>query len=228
MYTREEVALLIDHAVLKPESTDEDIVRAADMCRRRGVGCLCVRPTDVVLAARELKEVDCTVASVVGFPHGAHRPEVKGREAALAIRDGARELDMVMNIGRFLSGDYVHVSKDIEAVVKVARPNGVIVKVILETPYLKLEEVAEACRIAETAGADFVKTATGFAGGGATPEVIDVMLKTVGNAVGVKASGGIRTWEAAVAFLEQGCKRLGIGGTEAVLDGADAGEDAAY
>jgi deoxyribose-phosphate aldolase len=187
-----------------------------------------VRPTDVRLAAKELEDSRCTVASVVGFPHGANRPEVKAQEAALAISDGARELDMVMNIGRFLSGDYAHVSRDIEVVVRTARPNGVLVKVILETPYLKLDEVVEGCRISQTAGAAFVKTSTGFAGGGATHEAVEVMLKTVGDTMGVKASGGIRTWAAAVAFLKQGCKRLGIGQTEAVLDGAPVDEESAY
>jgi len=228
MYTREQVARLIDHAVLQPDSTDREVRQAADMCRRRGVGCLCVRPTDVALAARELAGAECKVASVVGFPHGANRPEVKALEAALAVEEGARELDMVMNIGRFLSGDLQHVKRDIESVVEVGRPNKVLVKVILETPCLTLEQVAAACRIASAAGADFVKTATGFAGGGATTEAVDVMLRTVGGAMGVKAAGGIRTWEAAVAFLEQGCRRLGIGQTEAVLDGAAAGKDAAY
>jgi len=225
MYTREMVARLIDHAVLKPEGTADDVKRAAEMCRERGVGCLCVRPTDVRLAAGELEGSECTVAAVVGFPHGANCPEVKALEARHAIEDGARELDMVMNIGKFRSGDHDHVREDIEAVVKTAHQEGVPVKVILETSYLTLEEVEQACRIAMAAGADFVKTSTGFAGGGATPEVIAVMLKTVGDSMGVKASGGIRSWEAAVGYLEQGCKRLGIGQTEAVLDGAVAEGD---
>ena len=222
MYSREEVARMIDHAVLKPSSTDEDVRQAAAMCRERGVGCLCVRPTDVALATRELEGSECVVAAVVGFPHGAHRSEVKALEAQLAVQDGARELDMVMNIGQFLSGDHEYVQKDIQAVVDVAKPADIPVKVILETPYLSLDQVADACRLAEAASADFVKTATGFAGGGATPEVIEVMLKTVGDRLGVKASGGIRSWEAAVGYLKQGCKRLGVGGTEAVLDGAEA------
>jgi len=149
---------------------------------------------------------------------------VKALEARLAIQDGATELDMVMNIGKFLSGDYAFVQKDIEAVVAEAAPKGVLVKVILETSYLTPEQVAKACQIAEAARANFVKTSTGFSDGGATPEVIDIMLKTVGKTMGVKASGGIRSWDTAVGYLRQGCKRLGVGSTEKVLDGApDAG-----
>jgi len=220
MFTREQVAKVIDHAVLKPTSTDKDVLAAAKMCRERGVGNLCVRPTDAALAVKALRGSATTVAVVVGFPHGSNRPETKALEAKLAIQDGVQELDMVMNIGRFLSGDYAFVQKDIEAVVAVARPKGVLVKVILETCTLTPEQVANACQIAEAAGANFVKTSTGFADGGATPEVIDIMLKTVGKTMGVKASGGVRSWETAVAYLRQGCKRLGVGSTEKVLDGA--------
>jgi len=224
MYTREQVARVIDHAVLKPTMTDKDIIGNAKMCRERGVGNMCVRPTDVPLAVHELKGGRTTVAAVIGFPHGSNRPEVKALEAKLAIEDGAQELDMVMNIGKFLSGDYDFVQKDIQAVVAVAKPKGVLVKVILETCYLTLDQVARACRLAQAAGADFVKTSTGFADGGATPEVIDVMIETVGTAMGVKASGGVRSWETAVGYLRQGCKRLGVGSTEKVLDGAKTDE----
>jgi deoxyribose-phosphate aldolase len=224
MYTREQVAKLIDHAVLKPVQTGKDVLAAAAMCRERGVGNLCVRPTDAALAVKALRGSATTVAVVVGFPHGSNRPEAKALEAKLAIEDGVQEIDMVMNIGKFMSGDYAFVQKDIEAVTAVARPKGVLVKVILETCYLTPEQVATACKLAEAAGANFVKTSTGFADGGATPEVIDVMLKTVGKTMGVKASGGVRTWETAVGYLRQGCKRLGVGATEKVLDGApDAG-----
>jgi len=226
MFTREQVAKVIDHAALKPTFTDKDVVANARMCDERGVGNFCVRPTDVALAAKTLKDSATTVACVIGFPHGSNRSEVKALEAKLAIKDGADELDMVMNVGKFLSGDHAFVQKDIEAVVAVARPKGVLVKVILETCFLNPEQVARACKIAEAAGADFVKTSTGFGDGGATPEVIDLMLKAVGKTMGVKASGGVRSWETAVAYLEQGCKRLGVGSTEKVLDGApDSGTE---
>ncbi len=227
MYTTEQVARTIDHAVLKPFATDADIVRHAAMCAARGVASFCVRPTDARLAAERLQGSACRPSVVVGFPHGASRPEVKALEARLAIEDGAAELDMVMNVGKFLSGDRDHVRRDIEAVVREAKPTGVLVKVILETCYLSPEQVAEACRIAEAAGADFVKTSTGFGDGPATPAVIDIMVKTVGKTMGVKASGGIRDWKTAVGYLAQGCRRLGVASTEAVLDGAPA-HDGAY
>lgn len=222
MYTKEEVAKLIDHAVLKPFATDDDIISNAKMCDERGVGSLCVRPSDVQLAAEQLKDSECCVSMVVGFPHGSNLPETKALEAEKGIADGAKELDMVMNVGKFLSGDHDYVRKDIEAVVNAAKPHGALVKVILETCFLSLDQVREACLIARDAGADFVKTSTGFGDGGATPEVIDVMIKTVGDTMGVKASGGVRSWETAVGYLDQGCKRLGVGSTEAVLDGAQA------
>ena len=225
MYTKQQVAKVIDHAVLKPNMTNEDVRANAEMCMARGIGCLCVRPGDVAMAVHALAGSDTSVASVIGFPHGSSRCETKAREAELAIEDGATELDMVMNIGRFLSGDHSYVQRDIQAVVDVARPRGIAVKVILETGYLSLEQVAQACRLAQAAGADFVKTSTGFNEGGATPAASAVMLKTVGDTMRVKASGGIRTWDAAVAYLEQGCTRLGIGSTEQVLDGGAAEGD---
>ena len=220
MFTRKEVARVIDHAVLKPFATDADIIAGCKMCAEREVGCFCVRPTDVALAAKELKGSETAVSAVIGFPHGSNRPEVKALEAKMAIEDGAVELDMVMNVGKFLTGDYDFVQQDIEAVVAEAKKSNVIVKVILETCYLDEEQIAKACKIAEAAGADFVKTSTGFGDGGATPEVIDIMIKTVGKTMGVKASGGVRTYETAVGYLKQGCKRLGVASTQAVLDGA--------
>jgi len=220
MFTREQVAKTIDHAVLKPFATTRDVIDGARMCKARGVGNFCVRPTDVALAAAELKGCPTTVACVIGFPHGSNRPEVKAFEARLAIEDGADELDMVMNIGRFLSGNHDHVRKDIEAVVAEAKRAGALVKVILEICWLSPDEIAQVSKLAEAAGADFVKTSTGFGDGPATPEAIRIMLETVGSGVGVKASGGVRSWETAVAYLEQGCKRLGVASTEAVLDGA--------
>ena len=222
MYTRQQVAKAIDHSVLKPFFTAEAVVRGCTLCRARGGGCLCVRPGDVALAASELKGSGITVCAVVGFPHGSNRPEVKALEGRLAIEDGARELDMVMNIGQFLSGNYEAVQKDIAAVVAEAKPRGSLVKVILETCWLAPDQIARACKIAEAAGADFVKTSTGFGDGPATPEAIDIMMKTVGKTMGVKASGGVRTWDSAVGYLQQGCKRLGVASTEAVLDGGPA------
>ncbi len=218
--TKASVAKMMDHAVLKPAMTDDDIRTNAAMCVARGIGCLCVRPTDVVLAANLLKGSGTTVAAVVGFPHGANRTEVKVLESRLAIEDGAAELDMVMNIGKFLSGDYGFVRQDIAAVAAEAKPQGVAVKVILETCLLTPKQVADACEIAVEAGADFVKTSTGFNGAGATPEAVEVMLKSCAGHAKVKASGGIRDWATAVMFVKMGAARLGVGAADKVLDGA--------
>jgi len=221
-WTRQQIAATIDHAALKPNMTDQDIVANCELGRRYQVASVCVRPCDVALAARELAGSGVVPSAVIGFPHGTHRPEVKALEARLAIEDGAKELDMVMAIGKFLSGDVAWVLRDIAGVVAEAkRVGGVLVKVILETCYLTPEQIAQACEIARDAGADFVKTSTGFGDGPATPAAIDVMIKTVGDRLGVKASGGIRSYEIACGYLDQGCQRLGsAAGTPAILDAA--------
>ena len=213
------VARALDHAVLRPEYTSGDLAAHAAMCVDRGVGCICVRPCDVAAAARLVAGSPVAVASVIGFPHGSHRPETKALEARLALADGARELDMVMNIGRFLSGDHASVRDDIAAVVAEAKPRGGLVKVILETCFLSPDQIATACRLAEQAGADFVKTSTGYGTDGATPEAVRIMLDAVGGRLGVKASGGIRTWSDAVMYLDMGCTRLGVGDAARILDG---------
>lgn len=222
-----EVAAVLDHAVLKPEYTRRDLAAQAAMCAARGVGCLCVRSVDVREAVRLLAGTPVVVAAVIGFPHGGQRPEVKALEARLAVADGARELDMVLDVGALKSGDDDAVRAGIAAVVAEARPTRALVKVILETCLLSPAEIATACRLAAAAGADFVKTSTGFgvrAGGptGATPEAVRTMLETVGDRLRVKASGGIRTWDDAVAYLDMGCSRLGVGDAAAILDGGTA------
>jgi len=222
MYTKKQVAQTIDHAVLKPENTDLDLVQNAKMCIENGVFSMCVKPCDIKAAKELLKKSDVKVSCVLSFPHGADATPVKAFQAKQAIEDGTDEIDMVMNIGKFLSGDWEYVVEDIKAVVDVAHSHGVLVKVIQESGYLTLEQVAKACELSYEAGADFVKTSTGFGPGKATPEIIEVMVKTVGDRMMVKPSGGIRTWEDAVSFLKQGADRLGIGSTEAVLNGAKA------
>lgn len=224
-YTVEQVATAIDHAVLKPDMTPDDVRQQAEMCKQRGIGALCVRPCDASLAAELLADTNCKVCVVIGFPHGAARSDVKALEAQRAIEDGAQELDMVMNIGRLHAGETDIVRQDIEAVVTIAHSHRTLVKVILETCLLTPGEIETACRLATDAGADYVKTSTGFAGGGATPEAVAIMLKTVGDSLKVKASGGIRDWETATAYLEQGCSRLGIGDSKTVLDGGQATGD---
>lgn len=222
MYTKKQVAQTIDHAVLKPENTDLDLVQNAKMCIENGVFSMCVKPCDIKAAKELLKKSDVKVSCVLSFPHGADATPVKAFQAKQAIEDGTDEIDMVMNIGKFLSGDWEYVVEDIKAVVDVAHSHGVLVKVIQESGYLTLEQVAKACELSYEAGADFVKTSTGFGPGKATPEIIEVMVQTVGDRMMVKPSGGIRTWEDAVSFLKQGADRLGIGSTEAVLNGAKA------
>ena len=219
-FTAAAVARALDHAVLRPEYTSRDLAAHAAMCVERGVGCICVRPCDVAAAARLVAGSPVAVASVIVFPHGSHRPETKALEARLALADGARELDMVMNIGRFLSGDHEGVRDDIAAVVAEAKRGGGLVKVILETCFLSPGQIATACRLAEQAGADFVKTSTGYGTDGATPDAVRIMLDTVGGRLGVKASGGIRTWSDAVMYLDMGCTRLGVGDAARILDGA--------
>ncbi|MBW6536433.1 MAG: deoxyribose-phosphate aldolase [Mariniphaga sp.] len=220
--TKEEVAKTIDHAVLKPDFTDEDLLKHAQMCIENTVFSMCVKPCDIKSAKTLLEGSGVKVSCVLSFPHGADATPVKVFQAKQAIKDGVDEIDMVMNIGKFLGEDYHYVLEDIASVVEEAHNYGILVKVIQESGFLTLDQVEKACELSYMAGADFVKTSTGFGPGKATPEVIDVMVKTVGDKMKVKASGGIRTWEEAVAFLEQGADRLGIGSTEAVLNGAKA------
>src|SRR5690554_760090 len=220
MYNKEQVAQTIDHAVLKPEYSINDLQIHAQMCMKYKVYSICVKPCDVAVAKTLLEGSEVKVSCVLSFPHGADTIESKVFQAKQAIKDGVDEIDMVMNIGRFMGEDYHYVVEDIKAVVDVAHNHNVLVKVIQESGLLTLDQVAKACELTWMAGADFVKTSTGFGPGKATPEVIDVMVKTVGDKMKIKASGGIRSWEDAVAFLEQGADRLGIGSTEAVLNGS--------
>ena len=214
--TRAELARILDHSVLKPESTQSDIQAGIDTVRALGVGFYCVQPCWVKLAATALAGSAARVVSVVGFPHGCDLPDVKARAAALAVADGAREIDMVIDIGALRSGRQDVVAADIETVVR-AVPH-VPVKVILETSALDDAQKRLACRIAVAAGAAFVKTSTGFhASGGATVDDVRLMRETVGTNVGVKASGGIRTLADAIAMIDAGANRIGTSASAAIL-----------
>ena len=214
--TRAELARILDHSVLKPESTQADIQAGIDAVRTLGVGFYCVQPCWVKLAASALAGTDARVVSVVGFPHGCDLPDVKAQAAARAVGDGAREIDMVIDIGALRSGREDVVAADIEAVVRAV--SGVTVKVILETSALDDAQKRLGCRIAVAAGAAFVKTSTGFhASGGATVHDVRLMRETVGANVGVKASGGIRTLADAMAMIDAGASRIGTSASAAIL-----------
>ena len=213
-----QVAKTIDHSLLRPE-LDLDFVRdGVALARRYGVASATVRPADVSFAAEQLDGCDVFVSTVVGFPHGSATTATKAFEAERALDDGARELDMVLNIGRLRSGLADEVREDIEAVVRVADAGGAIVKVILENSYLDDSEKELGCRLAEDAGAAFVKTSTGFAPGGATINDLELMRRNVGPHVQVKAAGGVRTLDALLDVMAVGVTRIGATATETILE----------
>lgn len=208
--SQEQLAQAIDHTLLKPEARDEDILRLCAEAKEYGFKAVCVQPCHVSTCVQALAGTGINVATVIGFPHGANCSEAKAFEARLALTQGVQELDMVINIGALKSGNGKLVLKDIEGVVaEAANYPGAIVKVIIETVLLTEEEKVMACQLAVQAGADYVKTSTGFAGGGATLDDVKLMVQTVGDKAKVKASGGVRTREQALAYLEAGASRLG-------------------
>ncbi len=218
-WTRGAVAGTIDATLLRPEATAADIQALCREAGSLGTYAVCVSPS-LLAAARAVLPAGLALASVCGFPSGAHRSEVKAAEAATAVADGATEIDMVLDLGRVRAGDWPGVRADIAAVRDAAE--GTVLKVILETALLDDADIARACQAAEAAGANFVKTSTGFAAaGGATVEAVRLMAKTVGGRLGVKASGGIRTAQDALAMLGAGATRLGSSAARAILDGIE-------
>ena len=212
--TRDRVAQMVDHTLLKPEATPADVDALIAEARDLGVYAICVSPSMLPVRAEGL-----AVAAVAGFPSGKHRSLIKGAEARLAVEQGAREIDMVIDVGAAVAGDYNAVLADI-LTVREGIGDATVLKVILETAALSDEAIVECCRAAELAGANFVKTSTGFhPAGGATAAAVRLMAATVGGRLGVKASGGIRTADAAREMIEAGATRLGLSGTRAVLDG---------
>ncbi|MEM2351470.1 MAG: deoxyribose-phosphate aldolase [Thermoproteota archaeon] len=219
--SREQLAKLIDSTLVKATATKSEVEKLCREAVQYGFGCVVVNPVYVRLAASRLRGTDVRVGSTVGFPLGASILDVKALEAVKAVEDGASELDMVMNLSAFKSGDYELVRRDIEAVASVKRiSDDIIVKVIVETPLLTNEEKVTACKIVKEAGADFVKTSTGLFGGGATVEDVKLMRKVVGKDFGVKAAGGIRTYKDAVAMIEAGANRIGTSTATAIIQGA--------
>ncbi|GAA1853224.1 deoxyribose-phosphate aldolase [Myceligenerans crystallogenes] len=216
---RAALAAVVDHTLLKPEATAADVTALVEEGAALGVFSVCVSPT-FVAHAREVAAGRLEIATVCGFPSGKHASETKAAEAARSISDGADEVDMVIDVGAAKAGLFDDVRADIAAV-RAAVPAGRVLKVIIESGALTDEEIVAACEAAEAAGADFVKTSTGFhPTGGATLEAITLMARTVGGRLGIKASGGIRDWPKATAMIEAGATRLGLSATAAVLDAA--------
>ncbi|MED0758000.1 deoxyribose-phosphate aldolase [Aneurinibacillus thermoaerophilus] len=217
------LATYIDHTLLKPETTAGMIDKLCQEAKEHRFFAVCINPYWVERAKQNLVGSDIKVATVIGFPLGAGIAEVKAFEAARAIKDGADEIDMVINIGALKSGDDEAVLQDIAGVVAVAGDDA-LVKVIIETGLLTEEEKVRACRLSKEAGAHFVKTSTGFLGGGATVEDVALMRKTVGEEMGVKASGGVRTFEDAEAMIQAGATRIGTSGGVAIVQGGTNAE----
>ncbi|MDN5588342.1 deoxyribose-phosphate aldolase [Brevibacterium sandarakinum] len=214
MTSRTEVAAIIDHTLLKPEATPADVEALVSEAKDLGVLAICVSPS--LLPVTDPGEL--VVATVVGFPSGQVKPEIKAAEAAQAVSDGADEVDMVINIGQAIASDFDAVEADIRGVVDAS--GSALVKVIVESAALSDDQIVQACRRAEAAGAGFVKTSTGFhPAGGASAHAVALMRETVGNRLGVKASGGIRSVEAAEEMIEAGASRLGLSGSAGILGG---------
>lgn len=213
----------IDHTILKPETTKEQVAQILAEAKEYDFASVCVNPTWVAYAAQELKDSDVKVCTVIGFPLGANTPAVKAFETQNAIEKGADEIDMVINIGALKSKNDELVLEDIKAVVEASGEK--LVKVIIETCLLTDEEKVKACQLSKEAGADFVKTSTGFSTGGATVEDVALMRKTVGPDMGVKASGGARSYEDAIAFIEAGATRIGASSGVAIMKGEKADGD---
>jgi deoxyribose-phosphate aldolase len=218
--TAKEIAKMIDHSLLRPDMTRQEVVEGCLLAKQYDCATVCVKPCDVEIARDILKGSDVLVTTVIGFPHGHHLTPVKVMEAEIAMSQGCEELDLVLNIGRLKSGDYDLVESDIRAVCDAAHRRGVIVKVILENFYLTDEEKVKACEICERAGADFVKTATGYAKGGATIHDLKIMRKTCSPKVRVKAAGGVRTLDGALAVRAVGGVRFGATATKKIVEDA--------
>jgi deoxyribose-phosphate aldolase len=219
--SKEELARIIDSTNVKATATKGDIEKLCKEAVEYGFGCVCVNPVYVKLATTLLQGSKVRVCSTIGFPFGVTLSEIKALEAVKAVENGAEELDMVINLSALKSGDYETVKRDVAAVVDVKRlSNEIVVKVIIETDYLTKEEKVIACKLVKEAGADFVKTSTGFFGKGATVEDVRLMRETVGSDFGVKAAGGIRTYADAVAMIEAGANRIGTSTATAIVEAA--------
>jgi deoxyribose-phosphate aldolase len=222
------IARMIDHTLLKPEATKQQVEELCAEAKQYGFASVCINPGYVKLCSQLLRDTSVKVCTVIGFPLGATSTESKTFETERAIKDGAREVDMVINVGMLKSGEFDYVQTDIFAVVHAAHRNNVLAKVIIETGLLTDEEKIKACVLAKRAGADFVKTSTGFAKGGATVGDIALMRLVVGPDLGVKASGGVRTQEQAKALIESGADRIGASASVKIVTGEKESTPASY
>jgi deoxyribose-phosphate aldolase len=219
--TDKSLAHTIDHTLLKPDATQDQIAQLCFEARKHGFASVCVNPAHVKLCADLLKGSGVPVCTVIGFPLGATPTDVKVFEAHQAIREGASELDMVINVGALKSRDYELVRGDIAALARACHAGNAILKVIIEAAFLTDEEKVIACQLAKVAGADFVKTSTGFGPSGATPEDVALMRRVVGPSMGVKAAGGIRTYSDAQKMIAAGASRIGASASVKIIQGAE-------
>lgn len=218
---KKDLARMIDHTILKAEATEVEVEKLCTEALEYNFASVCVNPSMVEKAAKILKGSEVKVCTVIGFPLGATTTEVKAFETEDTIKKGATEVDMVINVGKLKEGNLEYVKKDIEAVVNAAKGKA-LTKVIIETCLLTDEEKVTACKLSKEAGADFVKTSTGFSTGGATASDIKLMRKTVGPDLGVKASGGVRTNADALAMIENGATRIGASASIAICEGTES------
>lgn len=222
MLTSRDIAKMLDHSTLQPFLTEKDIRHGCEVAIKYGTATVCARPQDMEIVVPMLNGTGVLPCTVIGFPHGAHTMEIKAMEAARALEDGCRELDMVINIGRMLGGDYDYVEREIKALAELCHDQEAILKVIIETCYLSDEQKVKACQLSESAGADFVKTSTGFSTHGATEADVKLMRDTVGADMGVKAAGGIRTYADAMKMIAAGANRLGASAGIAIMKEAES------
>ena len=219
--TPQDIASMLDHSTLQPYLTEDDIRHGAAVALKYHTASMCARPCDVPVMAELLKGSGVKVCTVIGFPHGAHETAIKVAEAELALKEGCEELDMVINIGRMLRGDEAYVRDEIRQIVEKAHAAGAIVKVIIATCYLSDEQKKRACELSEEAGADFVKTSTGYGSKGCTIEDLVLMRAAVSDKVRVKGSGGIRDLDTVLKARAAGASRCGVSATEKIMAEAE-------
>ena len=220
--TPHDIAKMLDHSTLQPFLVEEDIRKGCELALKYDCASVCARPCDVPILKEMLAGSDVKVCTVIGFPHGAHETAIKVAEAQLALDEGCEELDMVLNIGRMIRGDHEYVKNEIQQIADLAHSRGAIVKVILETCYLTDEQKVAACKLSEAAGADFVKTSTGYGSKGCTIDDLKLMRAAVSEHVRVKGSGGIRDLDTVLSARAVGASRCGVSATAKIMEEAEA------